>query len=363
VLRKWFGDARYTYNACLTLCESDKANRNAKALRAAIVASEAVPEDKRWLLDTPYNIRDGAVNDLLEAYKTNFAKRKKDAKHTFHMRFRSRKASSQSIDIRKGSFSKRHPGVFFEKQLGKTPMRASETLPTRETIHHDCKLIHTRSGHFYLAVLHEAPARATESRRPIVAIDPGIRTFATGYAPGNDGDGLVFEVGKADVGRIHRLCHHADRLRSKIDAKGARNKHRKQRALWRMGERIHNLVAELHWKLANFLCCNFEAVLLPTFGTQRMSARATRCLTKRSTRAMLTWSHYAFRQRLVSKAEEYGTQVILCDESYTSKTCGRCGALHFGLGGRKTFHCPHCGATCDRDVNGARNILLRALLV
>ena len=30
--------------------------------------------EKKWLLDTPYYIRDGAVDDLLDGNKANFAK-------------------------------------------------------------------------------------------------------------------------------------------------------------------------------------------------------------------------------------------------------------------------------------------------
>ena len=42
---------------------------------------------------------------------------------------------------------------------------------------------------------------------------------------------------------------------------------------------------------------------------------------------MLTWSHYKFRQRLKSKAEETGVKVMIQDEAYTSKTCSRCGNI------------------------------------
>ncbi|MDB9538814.1 zinc ribbon domain-containing protein, partial [Anabaenopsis arnoldii] len=43
------------------------------------------------------------------------------------------------------------------------------------------------------------------------------------------------------------------------------------------------------------------------------------------------------------------------------RTCGNCGHVHHKLGGNKIFKCPHCGIQVYRDVNGARNILLRAL--
>ena len=52
---------------------------------------------------------------------------------------------------------------------------------------------------------------------------------------------------------------------------------------------------------------------------------------------------------------------MVVDEAYTSKTCEECGYLHQKLGGNKTFECPKCGHTADRDLHAARNILLRYL--
>jgi transposase len=67
---------------------------------------------------------------------------------------------------------------------------------------------------------------------------------------------------------------------------------------------------------------------------------------------------------ITSKVREYpNVTVLLVDESYTSKTCGRCGTLNRRLGGSKQYHCvnSNCGWSCRRDVNGARNILLKFL--
>ncbi len=68
--------------------------------------------------------------------------------------------------------------------------------------------------------------------------------------------------------------------------------------------------------------------------------------------------------QLLTKAREYPRcRVVLTQEPFTSKTCGACGWLHHKLGGAKEFRCGRagCGAVFDRDLNGARNILLRYL--
>eukprot|EP00762_Andalucia_godoyi_P003806 ANDGO_08534.mRNA.1 hypothetical protein len=48
--------------------------------------------------------------------------------------------------------------------------------------------------------------------RHLPALDPGVRTFATGYAP----SGRMSEVGAKDASCIYRLCLSADKLSSKI---------------------------------------------------------------------------------------------------------------------------------------------------
>ena len=53
------------------------------------------------------------------------------------------------------------------------------------------------------------------------------------------------------------------------------------------------------------------------------------------------------------------TDVIDVTEEYTSKTCGRCGFLHNKIGSRRNFVCPKCKVCINRDVNGARNVLLK----
>ena len=91
-----------------------------------------------------------------------------------------------------------------------------------------------------------------------------------------------------------------------------------------------------------------------------MIIKNKRRIRSKTARAMLTWSHYRFQQRLINKSREYPwCKVIICDEQYTSKTCGHCGVIKQNLNSSKIFKCSSCHVTIDRDFNGARNILLR----
>ena len=76
-------------------------------------------------------------------------------------------------------------------------------------------------------------------------------------------------------------------------------------------------------------------------------------------RRMLLWAHYEFRQKLLWVAKRHGTTVVIVNEAYTSKTCSSCGWQNHKLGKKKTFRCSNCDLDMDRDINAARNILLR----
>ena len=132
----------------------------------------------------------------------------------------------------------------------------------------------------------------------------------------------------------------------------------------RIHRKVRHLIDDCHRKLAKWLCENYRVVLLPKFETQKMVKRGQRRIRSKTARSMCTWSHFRFRNHLLQKAREFPwCHVVLCSEEYTSKTCGKCGTINLRLGGSKDFRCPTCDAHLDRDVNGARNILLRFLTI
>jgi len=68
-----------------------------------------------------------------------------------------------------------------------------------------------------------------------------------------------------------------------------------------------------------------------------------------------------FRRQLQYKCEWYGTRLELAPRFYPStQTCSGCGAVKEGpekLGlSERSYSCPSCGLTMDRDENAARNL-------
>ncbi|KAK9351256.1 hypothetical protein V1523DRAFT_28847 [Lipomyces doorenjongii] len=353
ILSKWFWAARWTYNECLRAIKVEKVRKSKKDLRARAINKETVETLKKpWLLETPYDIRDAAMDDLLKAFASGAA-RYKDDKKAFSIRYRSRRQCFQESIVVHAKHWKHRTG----KYAFLRHMKCQEKLP--EMLPHDSRLVvECHTGHFYLCVpgaveVVEGPARVPR----VVSLDPGVRTFMTGYTP----DGAVIELGKGDIRHIHRLCCHLDVLYSRLSMTGLDHwkKWRMRRASAGIRRRIRNLVDDLHKRAAKYLCSSYDLVVLPTFPTQQMVDTERRRIRSKTARAMLTWSHYRFQKRLLDKTREYPLcRVVLVSEAHTTKTCGACGHLN-DVGGSKEFRCSHCGLVCDRDINGARNVLLR----
>ena len=347
-LRKWMGTARWTYNQCLNKINKKESKITKKDLRSLCLNRDSeLFKDNLWLKDIPYDVRDEGMIDLIKAYKNNFEKGEK-----FKIKFRSKKDKQQSIVIHHKHYKHKKGNYGFIKDI-----KTAETLPE---VKHDCRIILDQLNRYYICIPIELNIRP-DNQRPkidkIISIDPGVRSFATCYDP----DGIISEWGIGDIGRIHRLSYHYDKLQSIKDKSKFKTKTKRnfKKKMLKIRDKIRNIVKDLHCKLSKYLCSNYNVILLPEFKSQGMVNKNKRKINNKTARAILTWSHYLFRQRLMNKSKEFPwVKVVIVTEEYTSKTCGNCGKLNQSLGSKKDFKCS-CGYEADRDVNGARNILLK----
>ena len=67
---------------------------------------------------------------------------------------------------------------------------------------------------------------------------------------------------------------------------------------------------------------------------------------------------FVFKQRLQYKCDVNRVKYKEIDECYTSKTCTRCGEINNKLRSKSIFKCPNCDLSINRDINGARNIMM-----
>ena len=364
-------------------------NLNLMSLRKVSgIFSREFLEENKWLEEVPYDTRQLVINDFMGAYKAAMTNFKRSNIKGFELKYKSKKNPTQIFHINKRALNtwkkkiltkikkkskksskkktKRETEenliIFKRKKLGKIRLRKKMKKwynKNIKDIKHNCKIIRYGSGEYYLLLSINNKDKKYEKKAlfNIVSLDPGVRTFQTFYSP----DGLVGKLGDNLVDKLMKYGKKIDTL-DQVKSGNIKNKTKRNicKRQFKLRTKIKNIVNDMHWKTANFLCKNFETIIIPRFEVNQMTHRQ-RSISSKVTRKMLSLSHGKFREILKHKSKMYRRNLIFVTEEYTSKTCTKCGNLKNDLGGNKVYKCNKCGLTIDRDYNGARNILLKTI--
>jgi putative transposase len=341
--RKYLGLSRWWYNRTIAYLNQPDTIANFFAVSKLLLNNKVdVPE---WAFECPQRIRLRAIEDACNAVKNAKVKYQKTGEFQ-KVSFRAKHDPIQSFAFDKVSLNQNF--VFGNKEF-KLEFEASEPFHTDLE---GTRIIREGSRYFVI-IPQKLPYQVPENQRiDAVALDPGVRTFMSFYS-----EVLHGKMGEGDFKRIYRLCLNLDKLMSLISKAKCRQKRNLRKAVERIRWRIWDLINELHKKTANFLVRTFNRIFIPTFETSQMVTK----LVSSTSRNMLTFAHYRFKQYLKARGQQAMCEVIEVSEAYTSKTCSYCGTQH-KIGSKKRMKCG-CGANVDRDLNGARGIFLRALSV
>jgi len=343
IFRKWLGAYRFVYNRTLDYLKGLTGKRPSWTDIATYSILPALPD---WAEEIPFQIKKIAVKECCEAYSAAKQKYKRTGQVS-ELHYKSRKAPVQTCYIPKSAVK---PHGIYPTISG--AIKYAEPLPIAFL---DCALS-WQQGRWYLCVpfVTTVPQGENQSLR-MVALDPGVRTFQAFFSPDMAG-----VIGEHDFGRLVRLCHHLDSLIARYSTSTRKQqRYRMRKAADRLRWKIRDLRDELHAKTIRFLVDSFDIILIPTFNTSQMVTRERRKLRSKTVRAMLTWAHFRFKERLKVVASEHGKTIVEVDEAYTSKTCSWSGEM-VNVGSSERIRGSD-GIVMHRDVNGARGIFLRAL--
>ena len=332
--------------------------------KEVLTNNKDITEDFIWLKEVPYDTRQLVIKDFIGAYKSALTNIRNGNIKCFNLNYKSKKDNTSIFHINKKAIDTKL-NIFKRLKIGRlrTTKKMKKWISKNiKDIECDCKIIKQQAGRYYLLLTQKKHLNGLQEKYRInplchsVSLDPGERTFQTFYSP----DGIAGKLGDNFANKkIKPLNKKIDKLtgiKTKVTGK-TRYNIKKRIALLRT--KIKDIVSNLHWKVADFLCVNFGTIIIPNFETQKMAKKPNRKINKARTRSMLSLSHYKFRIKLLHKSRMYKRNVIVVNENYTSKTCSSCGYINEKLGSKKKFNCPSCKKIIDRDYNGARNIMLR----
>lgn len=343
LLKVFFGISRYWYNQTVEYLKKEGTKANLYDIRKILQSMEH-PE---WAFNSPQRIREWAMADACKAVKSAKLKYIKQGQFN-EVGFRSKKDVKQSFGFDKTSLGDN--SLFNEKKY-RINFKSSEIIkPERE----GTRLIYKQGQWFVIVPFKDCIKMSDNQRLGIVALDPGVRSFITYFNPQVQG-----KIGNKDFSKLYRLCLNIDKLISRRSKAKGTNKRNLKFAINKLRYRIKNYISDIHNKVVYFLVSHFDKIILPILNVSKIVKKDCRNINSKVARNMLTWSHYAFAEKLASKCQEYNCDLERISEAYTSKTCSYCGRIN-NIKGKSTIRCK-CGRILDRDHNGARGIYLRAL--
>lgn len=271
-------------------------------------------------------------------------------------------------------------------------VRVRQELP-KSILQHDILIRRSRRGRFFITYVMEKSTRggreglpklpAAQDRR-IKALDPGVRAMITCYEPdtgahrqygggahGRDKFKKLVEKAKALVSEVANEKKRAkeEEKRAKVEATGEENsakeeatgeensafelklkkKHELKKlidAKWKALDKARNVRDNMRKQIAADLLDKAGiTLLLPALPVHDLAQKRnpktgkSRKLRKGTAEEMINLGHYKLRQFLKHKAVMKGCELVIVDEPYTTKTCGKCGHLNQHIGSKDVFTC------------------------
>ncbi len=194
----------------------------------------------------------------------------------------------------------------------------------------------------------------------VVAFDLGIKALAVG----TNEQGRVYHIGGFKGSRWYN--RQLDKIRSKRDRCKKKSRHYKylSKVYKRVSEKKRNKQRDSLHKASRLISRRLveRTVVVGDLSQRQMAMREHHEKNKARNRAVYNdWGLYTFIMMLTYKCQLYGKELVILDESYTSKTCSGCGNRQDMPLWKRTYCCTKCGLVMDRDENSACNILTRYL--
>jgi putative transposase len=290
---------------------------------------------------------DYAIKLACQNYKTGLTNFKKGYIKNFRIRYWRKNKNIKVMDLEKRNFKN---NSIRKKILGEVEGYYNGERFNFNSIESDCRL-QKNQGKYYLYVPILAVATKNKERSKQITIDPGIRRFGTGIT-----ENRVVKIGEKCSDTLKEYLLRKDKIMSNENI----NKNKKDKNEKMINKKISNLVNELHWKTINYLTKNYETVLIGNMSSKNIVSKSGK-LNKMTKRIALHLKFYKFQNRLKYKCNISETKYGKIDEWMTSKMCSLCGNVNENLGSSEIYDCSKCKVKIERDVNGARNIYIKAI--
>lgn len=337
-----FGHARYVYNHFLSerqryfaehQGDESKRGMNYNDTAAELKALKGDPQHE-WLKEAHSQVLQQSLKDLERAYENFFTKRAK------HPKFHSKRGKQairypQSVKVGEGWIS--------IPKIGKV----------KAVIHRPCAgaiknttLSKTKSGRYFASIQVEIEIPEPPPPKPnAVGVDVGLKSFLV------TSDGVAIPAPKYLLKaqkRLVRLQRHLSRCK-----KGSSGREKARKRLACQHEKVANQRSDFLHKTSRWLVDTYGLIGLEDLNVKGMVKN------RKLARAISDSGWGELKRQLTYKAAWHGSLVVTINRFFpSSKRCSACSYTLPDLPlATRTWICPNCGTTHDRDFNAATNIL------
>ncbi|RZU76273.1 putative transposase [Micromonospora kangleipakensis] len=349
-LSRTFGCVRKVYNLALAAraeAWSLRQERVSYNATSAMLTAWKKTEELAYLNDVSSVPLQQALRHLQTAFTNFFAKRAR------YPHFKSRKSARRSAEYTTSAFRFRDGELTLAKMAEPLHIVWSRPLP-KDAKPSTVTVSQDAAGRWFVSLLCEDPTvRLLPTTDRAVGIDAGLDhllTLSTGEKIANPRHERHERRDRARLARAQRELSRK--------AKDSANRDRARRKVAKVHARIADRRRDHLHKITTRLVRENQTIVIEDLTVQNLLKNHTLA------RAISDAAWREFRSLLEYKAQWYGRTVITVDRWFpSSKLCSTCGTVRDAMPLHvRTWTCA-CGATHDRDVNAARNILAAGLAV
>ena len=293
-------------------------------------------------------LREGSVVAQQQELRNFRAKR---AKGKGRKRFKSLKRSRPSLNYTLRGFALSSEVRLRLPKGVSIPVVWSRELPSPPS---SVRVYRDPIGHWYASFVITLPeGEPLPECSEAIGVDWGVKRLASTTNPAYD---LAHaQHGKRAAARLAKYQRCMARRRPQPGKRASRGYQRAKRVVARQYKQIARQRRDGARKWAKRVVRDHGVIAIEDF-------KSTFLAQSRMARKAADGAVATLKAVLIESAERAGRRVILVNPSYTTMDCSNCHARakqRLSLSER-TFQCPACGASLDRDLNAARNVLARA---